>query len=164
MKQYFEQFKTLAEIKAEYKRLVKINHPDVGGDTATMQEINRQYGEAVKWIAAHGEGKERKQAAQEVPEEFAAVLSKVVNLDGIEIDLVGAWLWATGNTWTHKATLKAAGFSWASKKRAWYWRPEWAAVERGSKMTLAEIMDKYGAQRIISAGDERTPQLRLATA
>ena len=68
MKCYFDHLTRLAEIKKEYHRLTKENHPDVGGDTATMQEINKQYKEAVNWIAKHGEGKDRQDAAQEVPE------------------------------------------------------------------------------------------------
>ena len=43
MKRYFDHLNTLAAIKAEYKALVKANHPDIGGDTATMQDINGQY-------------------------------------------------------------------------------------------------------------------------
>ena len=53
MKRYFDHLNRLQEIKKEYHRLTKENHPDVGGDTATMQEINKQYKEAVNWIAKH---------------------------------------------------------------------------------------------------------------
>lgn len=161
MKRYFENLTTLKEIKKEYHRLTKENHPDVGGDTATMQEINKQYKEAVNWIAKHGEGKDRQDAAQEVPEEFVAAVAAVVNLDGIVLDLVGAWIWATGNTRAHKDALKAAGYRWASKKFAWYWRPEWAAVGKGGKKTLEEIKDKYGCERII-AGSAYTRRVLTA--
>lgn len=150
MKRYFDHLNRLQEIKKEYHRLTKLHHPDVGGNTATMQEINRQYKEAVEWIAKHGEGKDRQDAAQEVPEAFAAAVAAVVNLEGIALDLVGAWIWATGNTYTHKDALRAAGYKWASKKRAWYWRPEWAAVSKGSKKSLEEIKDKYGCERIMA--------------
>ena len=34
--------KTLDEVKAQYKKLAKQYHPDLGGDTATMQEINKE--------------------------------------------------------------------------------------------------------------------------
>ncbi len=40
---YFVNCKTLDELKKEYRRLVMIHHPDVGGDTATMQAINAEY-------------------------------------------------------------------------------------------------------------------------
>ena len=43
--QFFKQCRTLDEAKREFKRLALLHHPDRGGDTATMQEINRQYRE-----------------------------------------------------------------------------------------------------------------------
>jgi len=150
MKNFFEGLKTLADIKAEYKRLVKLNHPDVGGDTATMQEINRQYSEAVDWIARHGEGREKAAAAAEVPEEYAAAVAAVVNLAGLDVELVGSWIWITGNTYIYRETIKAAGYKWASKKRAWYWHPEGAGCSRGGKKSLAEIREKYGSEKISS--------------
>ena len=42
---YFVNCKTLDELKREYRRLASIHHPDVGGDTATMQVINAEYDE-----------------------------------------------------------------------------------------------------------------------
>jgi len=39
---YFNS-KTLDELKAEYRRLAKENHPDLGGDTETMKEINAEF-------------------------------------------------------------------------------------------------------------------------
>lgn len=148
MTNYFEGLRTLADIKAEYKRLVKVHHPDVGGDTATMQEINRQYGEAVEWIARHGEGRDRADAAAEVPEAYAAAVAAVVNLAGVTVELVGSWIWVTGNTYIYREAIKAAGYMWAGKKRAWYWRPAEAACRRGSKMSLDDIREKYGSERI----------------
>lgn len=40
---YFTECKTLDELKREYRRLAMIHHPDVGGDTATMQAINAEF-------------------------------------------------------------------------------------------------------------------------
>ena len=37
---YFTHCKTLDELKAEYRRLAKQNHPDLGGSTEEMQRIN----------------------------------------------------------------------------------------------------------------------------
>ena len=160
MKRYFDHLGTLAEIKAEYKRLAKENHPDVGGDTATMQAINGQYSEAVERIKRHGERPaDREAAAQEVPEEFMAVVMAVVNLPGLMVELVGTWLWITGNTYIHKDALKAAGFRWASKKSAWYWHPADAGCGRGKK-SLDQIRAKYGSQRL--SGDGHTARTLTA--
>lgn len=35
--------RTADELKREYRRLEKENHPDIGGDNAKMQEINAEY-------------------------------------------------------------------------------------------------------------------------
>ena len=43
MAQYFEKVNNLDKLKAEYRRLAMKHHPDVGGDTATMQAINAEY-------------------------------------------------------------------------------------------------------------------------
>ena len=40
---YFTNCHTLDELKREFRRLCMIHHPDRGGDTATMQQINAEY-------------------------------------------------------------------------------------------------------------------------
>lgn len=40
---YFEKTKNLDELKKKYRELAFANHPDRGGDTATMQAINAEY-------------------------------------------------------------------------------------------------------------------------
>lgn len=159
MKQYFTHLHTIEAVKAEYKRLAKIHHPDVGGNTATMQTINRQYTERVNHLKKYGERREtispddqpRTQRHTEAPEEFIRIINAVIGLDGIDLDLVGCWIWATGNTFMHRDVLKAAGFQWASKKRAWYWRPAEAACSSRGKKSLDQIKHKYGCERLSAA-------------
>lgn len=43
MTQYFSNISSFAELKSQYKALALANHPDRGGDTATMQAINAEY-------------------------------------------------------------------------------------------------------------------------
>ena len=40
---YLSKCSTVEEVKSLYRTLAKANHPDLGVDTATMQEINAQY-------------------------------------------------------------------------------------------------------------------------
>lgn len=156
MKRFFDHLGTIDAVKAEYKRLAKIHHPDVGGDTATMQAINTQYTERINHLKRYGERRatvspddgRQQQRHTETPEEFIAIINAVIGLAGVDLDLVGCWIWATGNTYPHRDALKAAGFSWASKKRAWYWHPEDAACSSRGKKSLDEIKRKYGSERI----------------
>lgn len=40
---YFENIQSFDDLKAQYRNLAKANHPDVGGDIVSMQEINAEY-------------------------------------------------------------------------------------------------------------------------
>lgn len=40
---HFTNIKSYKDLKDQYKKLIKVNHPDAGGDTETMQEINSEY-------------------------------------------------------------------------------------------------------------------------
>lgn len=46
---YFENCSTLEQLKAEYKRLAMMYHPDRGGDLRTMQAINSEYDSKFKY-------------------------------------------------------------------------------------------------------------------
>lgn len=41
--EHFKNINSLRELKQQYKQLAIANHPDRGGDTATMQEINAEF-------------------------------------------------------------------------------------------------------------------------
>lgn len=49
---YFDQCNTIAEVKAEYRRLAKSMHPDCGGNTDEFVKLNQQYQEALQFVAA----------------------------------------------------------------------------------------------------------------
>lgn len=40
---YFKNIHSLAELKKEYRRLALENHPDKGGSTEVMQQINVEF-------------------------------------------------------------------------------------------------------------------------
>lgn len=43
MNKYFENINTLEELRKQYKELLKLRHPDNGGNVSEMQEINAEY-------------------------------------------------------------------------------------------------------------------------
>jgi hypothetical protein len=147
---YFNTCRTIDEVKALYKKLAKENHPDMGGDTATMQTINTEYSFACARIAK-GESKTSEEADETIrlSEEYRAVIEQIINLPGIMIEVVGHWIWVTGNTFPVKNRLKEAGLFFASKKTAWYYRAE-EYKTKGGKKTLDEIRRKYGSETIHS--------------
>ncbi len=146
---YFNHCKTLDEVKATYKRLAKEHHPDLGGDLVTMQEINREYGLAISKLAKGADlSEEETQQHIRFSEEYRKVLELIIQLPGIHIELVGFWIWVTGDTKPVKNVLHNAGLFYASKKKAWYYRGEDFKVLRGGKKSLDEIRAKYGSESI----------------
>ncbi|MBN8877703.1 MAG: J domain-containing protein [Sphingobacteriales bacterium] len=141
---YFKDCKTIEDVKATYKKLAKQHHPDRGGDTATMQAINREYAFACAHIA-RGSGMTDEQVRYS--EQYRSVIEKIINLPAITIELVGGWIWVTGDTISVRKQLKEAGLFFAHKKLAWYFRSD-EYKTRGGKKSLAEIKHKYGSQRI----------------
>ena len=50
-------------------------------------------------------------------EKLREMLNKIIHFDSIDIELVGAWIWISGNTYACKKELKEFGFKWASQKK-----------------------------------------------
>lgn len=72
MKNWFVNVHTLDELKAEYRRLAIIHHPDKGGRTEDMQEINAEFDRLFPLykLAAKAEGMETHETAEAVRSEF----------------------------------------------------------------------------------------------
>ena len=160
---YFMNCKTLDDLKREYRRLASIHHPDVGGDTATMQVINAEYDELHEVLKkAHNQQADEFHQTTETAEEFREIIEKLLRMHGLEVELCGSWLWIGGNTREHKDGLKTAGCRWSSNKKLWYWHhaEEGRRWHKGSA-TMNQIRNKYGSQTFRSGGAE---QLAEATA
>ena len=140
MKKFFAEVQTIDELKKEYKRLAKENHPDLGGDAETMKAINAEYENLFKTLNTEGK--------HDMRDGFREVVDKIINIENINIEICGAWIWVSGNTYSVKAELKAAGFMWASKKKMWYWRPEEAACFHSKGQDMESIRSKYGSQML----------------
>ena len=159
MTRYFVNCKTLDELKKVYKHLAQKHHPDVGGDTATMQQINAEYAARFEVLKrSHNEqaaedysGKTR--ATTESAGDFIGIIDHLLKLDGLEIELCGRWLWIGGETKKHKEALKACGCRWSSSKKLWNWHfaedgDKW---HRGTK-SMSQIRSKYGSTTFARGG------------
>lgn len=141
--QYFEGINTLKVLKLRYRELCKLNHPDLGGSTAIMQEINAQYERMLARV--HDEkGETLNEENQKVERDLMDIINKIIALKGLIIEVTGRWIWVTGETYQVKDYLKGLGFFWAHKKAAWYWRPADAIVKNRHPYSLEQIRQKFG--------------------
>ena len=144
--QYFSDCRTLEEVKRRYKELALRHHPDRGGNTATMQEINAEYESIMKnpIFSFAEQSEEEQQEFIRYPE----IIDQVVRLHGVIIELIGNWIWLSGNTYPYRSQLKEIGFYFAPKKVMWYYRPpEYKSINKSPK-TIEYIRAKYGTEKI----------------
>lgn len=156
---YFAACTTLEALKKEYRRLCMINHPDRGGDAATMAAINNEYDEAFHRLqhqqrtaqSTTTQATTQEAQTEEVPEEFRAVIEKLIRIQDIIIEICGSWIWVTGATYPHREELKAAGLRYSKSKVAWYWHPSTYIHRARRGYSLEEIRDLHGSAKISAA-------------
>lgn len=154
MAKYFYNCKTAEECKRLYYKLAKQYHADNGGDDSIMARINAEYREAwerlkdVHMNTKTGETYQNtgSKRTSETPEEFIDIVSKLAQL-GLEIELIGTWLWLSGNTYPHRDTLKLYGCRWSKSKKRWYWTTDPYTKTRKT-YSMNDIRFRYGSEML----------------
>ena len=147
---FFQNVKTLDELRKEYRRLAFLYHPDVGGDTTIMQQINSAYEIlSKKLINANPDfSQAKKEYEQQVSEEIVERLNRIIFIKGITIEIIGSWIWITGNTFPVRETLKGEGYLFSHPKTAWYWHKGEYLKKNGNVMSMDEMRAKFGSQTV----------------
>jgi hypothetical protein len=150
----FSNHHTVGQIKSEYRRLAKLHHPDLGGDLEKMKQVNLQYHAAL--LAVNGQtrtdnGKTFTYKYNEKTEQ--AVMDKVLeilalNLDNLEIEIIGIWVWVSGSTKDQKDLLNrnGVGLKWHSKRLMWYWKP-YRGKTYYSNASTNQLRQQYGSRK-----------------
>ncbi|MCL2253079.1 MAG: molecular chaperone DnaJ [Lachnospiraceae bacterium] len=147
---------TLEELKKLYKTFAVNYHPDVtGGDAEIMKIVNTEYDYLFPLLkdlhkTADGETYTAKTPNTETPEQFKDIISKIIHLDGILIEIIGSFIWITGDTRQYKDLLKALNFKWHKTKIAWYMPPEGYRKYNNKNFSLDQIRDIFGNQEVES--------------
>lgn len=158
---WFAGCKDINELKALYKKLVMKHHPDLGGDTRTMQDINAEYDKAFEALKRRQNADaavpgSTVKATTETPERFRSIIETLIHLEGLDIELCGSWLWIGGNTYPHREALKAAGCKWSKGKGRWYWHfaEDGCKWSRG-RYTMNEIRSTFGSVKVETIDQKR---------
>jgi curved DNA-binding protein CbpA len=147
---FFEGIINLNDLRKEYRRLAFLYHPDKGGDTAIMQVINYQYDRLSKrLINGNADFSEaRKHYEQAVSEEIREMIDRIIFLKGVEIEVIGGWIWITGNTFPVRSMLKGLGFMFSHAKTAWYWHKGEYSKKSGKLLSMNQMREMFGSQKI----------------
>ena len=148
---YFEGLTKVEDVKTLFRRLAMKHHPDRGGDTATFQEIQAQYQSALR--ACNGStstGSDGKEHTYKYNEESEIdLMDKIntflaLNMENVNIMLIGVWIWIDGDTKPHKDKLKELGCKWHGRRKCWYFHNQKKRFGKYSKGSLDELAAKYG--------------------
>jgi len=165
----FSSCQDITEIKKAYFRLCLKWHPDRGGDTAIMQDINDVYDNVLaaqngqtfsykdtydKWQQyTYRYNREREQGLKDKIAEVLAALRRVAAPERVQVLLVGSWLWIEGTSKEDtdiRAALKEMKFKWHSKRLMWYWHAWTPGKKRryNSKASFESICATYGCEDV----------------
>lgn len=159
---WFNNPTSLEGLKKQYRQLAKAHHPDLGGNTSDMQSINTEFDKLYSELEKAEANKHSTGAAHtsntthtgkatttsETAAAFRAIIEQLITLNNITIEIVGSWVWVTGDTYQHRDTLKALRFNWSRSKKAWYYHSE-PYIKRSRKtFTLDEVRSLYGSTTV----------------
>ncbi len=148
---YFANIKTLEELKKAYKKLVFELHPDVSGrDTEkAFQQMQNEYDNVfarVKNIHQNSEGETYTKENNEMPDVFKDLVAQLATMNGVDVEIIGTFVWLSGQTLMHKDRIKALGFRWSSNKKMWYKAPENYRKTSRKKYEIGELREMFGTQ------------------
>ncbi len=165
MGKYFNNVNGLEQLRKQYKELLKKYHPDnADGSTEATQEINAEYDQLFKVLKYKHESKSADNSQNntdntksdynanmydwENDKALREVLQKIINFNGIEIEIAGQWLWISGNTYAYKKELKEIGFKWASTKKQWYFHTDIFRKKSHKTLSMEDIRNYYGSTKV----------------
>ena len=141
IKNEFRGVEGINEAKRIYKQLAKVLHPDVGGDEESFKLLNAFYNELIEHKIYFSND-------IKIDIELEKVISLILHFENITIELVGSWIWVSGDTKEHKEKLKELGFKWDSKKKMWHF----GELKRRNhkEQSIEDIKAKYGSETLKS--------------
>jgi hypothetical protein len=141
--------KTAEGLKKAYRKACLIHHPDKGGNLEIMKLVNAAY-DWLKNSDSWWTGEQSRAAAKSKPltETMAEIIEKLKGLTGIKIEVIGSWLWVSGNTYSHKDLLKEMKFKFSGPKKSWYYHEDKYRKTSKKNFSLDEIKVMFGSEEI----------------
>ena len=154
MLKYFIGVETLEELKKKYKELAKKLHPDLGGNKEKFQSMNNEYDLLFKSLKNK---KANTKANTKDNDNFKDIINELIKYNELTIEIIGSWLWISGNTYPLRDIIKNLGLLWSKGRKKWYYTADTidGANKYYKKKTYEELKNNYGYSKIKSASKDK---------
>ena len=154
-----ENIKSATDVKKQYKELILIYHPDRNNNSPesneNMKQINAEYeyllpiADKLEEQACKAAGT-KKTSRHNINDGYRELIEKFVFIPGLKIEIIGAWVWISGNTYANYNLFKENDFKFSNSKKAWYWydgiteQKQW---HRGH-YNMKELRSRWGSTEV----------------
>jgi len=138
-------------LKHAYRLACFKYHPDRVGDLMQMQLVNAamEYLSKIDFAWSMNQ-KDKADKTTPLTETIKTVWGMVSHFPGLNGELIGTWLWVSGDTRPYKDHLKAAGFKWAPKKKTWYFHEGGFRKRSKTAFTMDNVREMWGSENLES--------------
>ena len=82
------------------------------------------------------------------------IINKIIIYPNIQIDIIGSWLWVSGETKPIKEILKELNFKWHDVRKCWYLKFTYTKSTL-CNLNFDELKEMYDGQRFNTKKDEK---------
>jgi len=142
---YFKNIESMEQLRKLYKKLAFELHPDRGGDNDQFVDMQNEYEKLLNRVFT---GNSSINTEDDLMDDLKKVYENICYFPDIIIDLVGSWIWVSGNTKEVKDQLKENGFKWSGKKGMWYYHTGEYKKRSKKKFSYEEIKSMHGSRNL----------------
>ena len=143
---YFSQTTDSKNLKDQYRKLSLKYHPDRGGSEEAFKQINAEFNYMNRRMNYSNE--ETADTIRMEMKLYQEILDTITKFEGITIELIGYWLWISGNTYPYKTQFKNLGFKFSRKKMAWFYHYGTYKKRNKTNYSLQDIRQLWGSRII----------------
>lgn len=96
---WFKNVTTVEELRKEYRRLLKLYHPDnENGSVEVAQEINAEYDSVFSSLLSKETSTDNQSHTCNTDDEnkaFKEVINSIIHINA-DIEIIGSWIWVHG--------------------------------------------------------------------
>ncbi|WP_336885377.1 DnaJ domain-containing protein [Bacillus glycinifermentans] len=96
---FFQEVTDLKELKKQYRKLAMEFHPDRGGNEEDFILLKEEYDVLYNQLSKDSRSKDS----------YPEVIDSLMKYN-VDIEIIGSWVWVTGQTYQIRKELKELGF------------------------------------------------------